>query len=367
MSPRAKLSFFEQRTIEWNDQTESVVMIDQTALPTNFQFVRCTTVREIVDAIKTLKIRGAPAIGVAGAMGVALAVQKATSTDKKKLIREIEPDVIALKSARPTAVNLSWGVERTLDYVKKGLPKNITPESKKTVVEFVKGLADSDVQTNKKLSDLGAKLFRNGDTVLTHCNAGALATVGYGTALGVLRSVANQGKTLKVYAAEARPVMQGSRLTAFELVNDGFDVTLIPDTAVGISMQRGLVDRVVVGADRITKTGHVFNKVGTYQIATLAKRHHVPFYVAAPLSTFDFETDWKKVKVEERSPEEVKRIKNVQTAPDSVKVFNPAFDVTPPELITAIICEAGVLTKPFAPKIKRLKRTVLANKGGPVA
>jgi methylthioribose-1-phosphate isomerase len=367
MSTEAKLSFFEQRTIEWDDQTGSVVMIDQTKLPTNFQFIRCTTVPEIVDSIKTLKIRGAPAIGVAGAMGVALAVQRATSTNKKMLIREIEPAVIALKSARPTAVNLSWGVERTLDYVKKELPKNITLDSKKKVVEFVKRLADSDVETNRKLSDLGARLFHSGDSVLTHCNAGALATVGYGTALGVLRSVANQGKTLKVYAAEARPVMQGSRLTAFELTNDGFDVTLIPDTAVGISMQRGLIDRVVVGADRITRTGHVFNKVGTYQIATLAKRHHVPFYVAAPLSTFDFKNDWKKVKIEERSPEEVKRIKGEQTAPDKVKVFNPAFDVTPPELVTAIVCEAGVLTKPFAPKIKRLKKTAMSNKAGPVA
>lgn len=185
--------------------------------------------------------------------------------------------------------------------------------------------------------------------------AGALATVGYGTALGVLRSVVKQGKTLKVFAAEARPVLQGARLTSFELISDGFDVTLLPDTAVGISMQRGLIDRVVVGADRITKTGHVFNKVGTYQIATLAKRHHIPFYVAAPLSTFDFETDWKNVKIEERSPDEVRRIRAEQTAPESVKAFNPAFDVTPPQLITAIICEAGVLKKPFPSRIKRLK------------
>ena len=192
-------------------------------------------------------------------------------------------------------------------------------------------------------------------TVCIQQIAGALATVGYGTALGVLRSVAKQGKTLKVFAAEARPVLQGARLTSYELTMDGFDVTLIPDTAVGISMQRGLIDRVVVGADRITKTGHVFNKVGTYQIATLAKRHHIPFYVAAPLSTFDFKTDWKKVKIEERSPDEVRRIRSEQTAPENVKAFNPAFDVTPPELITAIICEAGVLTKPFPPKIKRLK------------
>ncbi len=183
----------------------------------------------------------------------------------------------------------------------------------------------------------------------------------------MLRSVANQGKTLKVFAAEARPVLQGARLTAFELTTDGFDVTLVPDTAIGISMQRRMIDRVIVGADRITRTGHVFNKVGTYQIATLAKKHRVPFYVAAPLSTFDFVTNWKDVRIEERSPEEVKRIGGRQTAPDAVSVFNPAFDITPPELVSAIITEEGVLTKPFAPKINRLKRKVLQMREGPVA
>ena len=362
-----KLSFFEQRTIEWDKESSSIVMIDQTLLPKELRFVRCTSVPEVIDSIKTMKIRGAPAIGVAGAMGLALSIQTANSSEKEILLREIEPDVIALKSARPTAVNLAWGVEKTLDYVKSQLPDEITRESKQMVVDFVEKLADSDVKTNKKLSDLGARLFRNGDSVLTHCNAGALATVGYGTALGVLRSVVSKGKTLKVYAAEARPVMQGSRLTAYELTNDGFDVTLIPDTAVGISMQRALIDRVVVGADRITKSGHVFNKVGTYQIATLAKRHRIPFYVAAPLSTFDFVNDWKKVRIEERSPEEVRRVRSEITAPENVKAFNPAFDVTPPQLVTAIICEAGVLTKPLAPKIKRLKRKAMNGQTGPVA
>jgi methylthioribose-1-phosphate isomerase len=186
--------------------------------------------------------------------------------------------------------------------------------------------------------------------------AGALATVGYGTALGVLRSASLKGKTLRVFAAEARPVLQGARLTAYELASDGFDVTLVPDTAIGHLMQKGFVDRVIVGADRITRTGHVFNKIGTYQIATLASRHRVPFYVAAPLSTFDFVTDWKDVKIEERSPSEVKEIRSTKIAPDEVSVFNPAFDVTPPSLVSAFICERGVITRPFGPKIKRLKR-----------
>ncbi len=192
--------------------------------------------------------------------------------------------------------------------------------------------------------------------------AGALATVGYGTALGVIRSAASKGKKLKIYATESRPVLQGARLTSFELLNDGFDVTLIPDTAVGIAMERGLIDRVVVGADRITKTGHVFNKVGTYQIATLAKRHKLPFYVAAPLSTFDFESSWKQVKIEERSPDEVRTIAGVRTAPKNVAVFNPAFDCTPPELVTAIICEAGVVRKPFPPKMARLHNGLMKKK-----
>lgn len=191
--------------------------------------------------------------------------------------------------------------------------------------------------------------------------------MGYGTALGVIRAAREKKKTLRVYATESRPVLQGARLTAFELANDGFDVTLIADTAVGISMQRGLIDRVIVGADRIAKDGHVFNKVGTYQIATLAKRHRIPFYVAAPLSSFDFETDWKKVKIEERSAEEVRKLGGRQIAPAEVSVFNPAFDVTPPELVSAIICEAGVIRKPFGPKINRLKKKLKTRQTGPVA
>ncbi|MDG6998942.1 MAG: S-methyl-5-thioribose-1-phosphate isomerase [Nitrososphaerota archaeon] len=357
-----KVSFFDQRTIEWDDYSNSVRMIDQTLLPRELSFIECKTALDMVDAIKTMKIRGAPAIGVAGAMGVALSVQNSHSGTREELIREIESDSSALRSARPTAVNLAWGVDSVLRFIISSLPNSLNNGSKEKVVAYVKKLADADVQTNKKLSDYGAKLFRNHDTILTHCNAGALATVGYGTALGVIRSVVNHGKQVKVFAAEARPVLQGARLTAFELTNDGFDVTLVADTAIGISMQRGLIDRVVVGADRITKTGHVFNKVGTYQIATLAKRHHVPFYVAAPLSTFDFATDWRKVKIEERSEDEVKRVRNEQTAPESVRAFNPAFDVTPPELISAIICEAGVLTKPYAPKIKRLKNVAMKTK-----
>ncbi len=182
--------------------------------------------------------------------------------------------------------------------------------------------------------------------------------MGYGTALGVLRAATEKGKRIKVFATESRPVLQGARLTAFELANDGFDVTLLPDTAVGLAMQRGLIDGVIVGADRITKDGHVFNKVGTYQIATLAKKHHLPFYVAAPVSSFDFVTSWKKVKIEERSADEVRRIAEKQLAPDDILVFNPAFDITPPNLITAIVCEAGILRKPYARNIAKMRASL---------
>jgi methylthioribose-1-phosphate isomerase len=196
------------------------------------------------------------------------------------------------------------------------------------------------------------------DSLCAQQNAGALATVGYGTALGVLRAAREKGKKVKVFATESRPVLQGARLTTFELANDGFDVTLLPDTAVGLAMQKGFVDGVIVGADRVTKDGHVFNKVGTYQIATLAKKHHVPFYVAAPLSSFDFKTSWKKVKIEERSADEVRKIAEKQLAPDDILVFNPAFDITPPNLISAIICEAGILRRPYQAKIMKIGKSL---------
>ncbi|MCL5067829.1 MAG: S-methyl-5-thioribose-1-phosphate isomerase [Thaumarchaeota archaeon] len=360
------VDFSVQRTIEWKDDSRSIIIIDQSLLPLKLKFVECRSVPELVHAIQTMQIRGAPALGVAGAMGIALSsTTHMKANSKSQLIGLIKKDALSIKNARPTAVNLPWGVEQALGFVHDQLPESVTgKEASEKIIEFVKALADEDVQINRKLSRLGQSLIRTNSTILTHCNAGALATVGYGTALGVIRSAREVGKQVRVFATESRPVMQGARLTSFELKNDGFDVTLIPDTAVGISMQRGLVDCVIVGADRITKDGHVFNKIGTYQVATLAKRHDIPFYVAAPISSFDFRTDWRKVKIEERPPTEVKKIAGIEIAPD-VSVFNPAFDATPPELVSAIICEVGVLRKPFGPKIKRLMK--LARPRGPVA
>ena len=215
-------------------------------------------------------------------------------------------------------------------------------------------MADEDIEINRTMGKFGSELFENNDTIMTHCNAGALATVAYGTALGVIRATKESGKNVKVIATETRPVQQGSRLTAFELKHDGFDVSLIPDTAVGYTMTNGLVDKVVVGADRIVRTGHVFNKIGTYQVATIAKQHGIPFYVAAPLSTFDMNTDAKDVVIEMRNASEVTRIGERKTAPDGINVINPAFDMTPPELISGIITEKGVAKAPFEESIKKL-------------
>ena len=223
-----------------------------------------------------------------------------------------------------------------------------------SVVEAAKKMAEDDIQTNMTMGKYGSELFDNNDTIMTHCNAGALATVAYGTALGVIRATKESGKNVKVIATETRPVQQGSRLTAFELKHDGIDVSLIPDTAVGYSMAKGLVNKVIVGADRILRTGHVFNKIGTYQVATMAKQHNIPFYVAAPLSTFDLESNPDDVIIEQRKASEVTGIGDKKTAPDDINVINPAFDMTPPELISGIITENGVAKPPYDESIKKL-------------
>ena len=225
---------------------------------------------------------------------------------------------------------------------------------KESVVSEAKKMADDDISINKKMGKIGSHLFVNDDTIMTHCNAGALATVAYGTALGVIRATIESGKNIKVIATETRPVQQGSRLTAFELKHDGIEVDLIPDTAVGYTMANGLVNKVIVGADRILRTGHVFNKIGTYQIAIMAKQHNILFYVAAPLSTFDLKSNPEEVIIEQRNPSEVTTIGDKKTAPDGIGVINPAFDMTPPELITGIITEEGVAKPPYVDSIKKL-------------
>jgi methylthioribose-1-phosphate isomerase len=336
-------------TVAWKDN--SVVFIDQTKLPNKLVYVTCKNYNEVADVIRRLVVRGAPAIGVSAAFGLALAAQQSKAKTLPELMRDLDSAFKVLQATRPTAVNLFWALQRVMGKGKRA--KNLE-EAKRVVLNEALKMAQEDIETNRKIGAHGLKIFRDGDMVLTHCNAGSLATVAYGTALGVIRAARDSGKRLSVIATETRPVMQGSRLTAFELLHDGIDVSLITDTAVGHMMAIGAVNHVIVGADRVLRTGHVFNKIGTYQVAILASKHNVPFYVAAPLSTFDFESTPEDVIIEDRSVDEVVKVGKRRIAPKGVRVFNPAFDMTPPELITGIITEKGVLTPPFNKNLKSL-------------
>lgn len=337
------------RTVEWKDN--AVIMIDQTKLPNELVYVKYSDYNDVADAIRNLVVRGAPAIGVSGAFGLALAALQSNAKNKEDLLNDLEKAKKILFETRPTAVNLAWGLDKIMQVAKSG---DNVDGIKKSVIETAQKMAEEDIRTNMKMGKNGAPLFDNNDTIMTHCNAGALATVAYGTALGVIRATKESGKNIKVIATETRPVMQGSRLTAFELKHDGFDVSLIPDTAVGYAMSNGLVNKVIVGADRILRTGHVYNKIGTYQVALMAKQHNIPFYVAAPLSTFDMKSIPDDVVIEQRKGTEVSGLAGKKTAPDDINIINPAFDMTPPELITGIITEAGVAKPPFEESIKKL-------------
>jgi len=338
------------RTVEWKDN--STVMIDQTKLPNELVYVKYTNYLDVANAIRNLVVRGAPAIGVSGAFGLALAALQSTATIKEQLISDLEKAKKILSETRPTAVNLMWGLEQIMIVAKKSIGS--VTEIKESIIQTAKQMAEDDIKINMKMGKNGSVLFDNNDTIMTHCNAGSLATVAYGTALGVIRATKDSGKSIKVIATETRPVQQGSRLTAFELHHDGIDVSLIPDTAVGYTMANKLITKVIVGADRILRTGHVYNKIGTYQVALMAKQHGIPFYVAAPLSTFDMKSNPQDVIIEQRKGTEVTQIGDKKTAPDGIKVINPAFDITPPELISGIITEAGVAKPPFEESIKKL-------------
>lgn len=336
-------------TVSWNNN--SVVLIDQTKLPNKLVYTKCKNYKEISEAIKKLVVRGAPAIGVTAAFGLALAAIHSRAKTLAELRDDLDIAFRELFQTRPTAINLFWALERVMGKVKRA--KNLE-EAKRAAVEEALRMSEEDITNNMQMGVNGAMLFKDGDAVLTHCNAGSLATVAYGTALGVIRAAKESGKRLSVIATETRPVMQGARLTAFELQHDGIDVSLIPDTAVGLMMARGAIKRVIVGADRVLRTGHVFNKIGTYQVAVLAKKHNIPFYVAAPLSTFDFESNPEDVIIEERSMDEVVKIGKKRIAPKGVRIFNPAFDMTPPALITNIITERGILKPPFERNLKSI-------------
>jgi len=304
---------------------------------------------EVAEAIKTMKIRGAPLLGVAAAFALALTAYNSKAKSKEGLIRELEKAAEILRGTRPTAVNLFWAVDRILNKARSFVGS--VEALSAFVVEEAQKIADEDAMANHLIGKYGAELIRDGDVVLTHCNAGALATVEYGTALGIIRASWEQGKKIRVIATETRPKLQGARLTAYELKHDGIPVTLITDNMVGYVMYKRLVSKVVVGADRIVKDA-VINKIGTFTIAVLAKEHGIPFYVAAPKSTFDLTRTSRDVVIEERKPEEVTHIGSQQIAPEGVGVLNPAFDITPLDYVTVIVCESGILYRKDFDKFK---------------
>lgn len=337
------------RPVAWRDGR--VVMINQTKLPGSLEYVEYADHTGVAEAIRGLVVRGAPAIGVSGAFGMALAAKNSRAGTAPGIMNDLDVARRTLKATRPTAVNLAWAVDRVYGAAESGE----TPgEVRGLALNEALNMAREDVEANRAMGRNGAVLFGDGETVMTHCNAGALATTGYGTALGVVRAIREAGRGVKVLATETRPVQQGSRLTAFELKHDGIDVSLIPDTAVGYSMANGMVDKVVVGADRILKSGHVFNKIGTYQVAAMSRRHGIPFYVAAPLSTFDLDSDPGDVAIEMRGAAEVAGPPDRRTAPEGVDIINPAFDVTPPDLVSGIITEAGIARPPYLQSIPEL-------------
>jgi methylthioribose-1-phosphate isomerase len=334
-------------TIEWTPQ--GVVMIDQTLLPTQTVFVTCTDYLEVASAIKTMIIRGAPAIGVAAAMGVAIGVQKSADPDA-----DFATICDTLAATRPTAVNLFWGIERMRRLWASLAGKPVAEKQAAMIAEAVL-VKEEDVAICKEIGRHGAPLVPDGKTVLTHCNAGALATAGYGTALGVIRAAVEAGKKIDVFADETRPFLQGARLTAWELMQDGIPTTLITDNMAGHFLKSGRIGCVVVGADRIAANGDVANKIGTYSVAVLAKENGVPFYVAAPISTLDLTlTDGSLIPIEERSAAEVTSVFGVPVAPEGVGVCNPAFDVTPNRYVAGIITEYGVATAPFEENLRAL-------------
>jgi len=336
------------RTIEWRNGT--VITIDQTRLPHETITLEIKTIDEMAEAIKNLRIRGAPLLGAATAFALALTAYHSKANSKEKLLAELENSAKTLKSTRPTAVNLFWAADRILSKARDF--SGNAEELKTLVVREAQRIADEDAEANRAIGKNGAELITDDDVILTHCNAGELATVEYGTALGVVRAAWEQGKKIKVIATETRPLLQGARLTAYELKRDGIPVTLITDNMVGYVMYNKLVNKVVVGADRIVQDA-VVNKIGTFTVAVLAHEHGVPFYVAAPKSTFDLTRKAADVIIEERNPAEVTHFGSQQVAASGVGVLNPAFDVTPLKYVSAIICESGIYYKKDFVKFKK--------------
>jgi methylthioribose-1-phosphate isomerase len=340
------------RTVYWDKG--SVYMIDQTRLPHETVMLSYSDYNEVAQAIKDMRVRGAPAIGVTAAFGLALAAQQSTASTAAELVLDVTSAAAVLRATRPTAVNLFWAIERML-HTAKAAASGCAAALRAALLAEAMRMADEDVDINKRMGRFGADLLKDGDSVLTHCNAGALATVDYGTALGVIRAACEQGKRIHVYVDETRPFLQGARLTAWELKEARIPMTLITDNMAGYFMGQGKVNAVIVGADRVAANGDAANKIGTYSLSILAKEHGIPFYVVAPTSTVDLSlASGKAIPIEERDPAEVTTFRGVRVAPDGVVAAHPAFDVTPHRYITAIVTESGVARAPYSESLARL-------------
>src|SRR3989475_18394 len=340
------------RTLEWTE--EGVRFIDQTKLPTEEVYVNCTTHQQVADVIRNMVVRGAPAIGVAAAMGIALGVKNSKAENGADLKKDFEQICDVIGKTRPTAVNLFWAIRRMREKFEY-LRMRPVAQIQQALIEEAQRMHAEDIAANQAMGRHGAALMPASGGVLTHCNAGALATCGYGTALGVIRAAIEQGKKIHVYADETRPFLQGSRLTAWELMKDGIPTTVISDNMAGAMMKQGKISAIIVGADRIAANGDVANKNGTYTLAVLAKEHDIPFYVAAPFSTIDLEMpDGSQIPIEQRNPREVTHFAGKAVTPEGVQVENPAFDVTPAKYVTAIVTERGIARPPFDESLRHL-------------
>ena len=340
------------QTLEWTEQ--GVRFIDQTKLPTEETYITCKTHEQVADAIRAMVVRGAPAIGVAAAMGIAVGMKNSKAETAGELKRELDQICDNMGKTRPTAVNLFWAIGRMQEKFER-LRVRPVEQIKRELIDEAKRMHAEDIAANQAMGRHGATLMPSEGGVLTHCNAGALATAGYGTALGVIRAAVEQGKKIHVYADETRPFLQGSRLTAWELMKDGIPTTVISDNMAGAMMKQGKIGAIVVGADRIAANGDVANKIGTYTVAVLAKENGIPFYVAAPISTVDMAClDGSKIPIEQRDSREVSHIAGKQMVPDGVSIENPAFDVTPAKYVAAIITERGIARAPYDQSLRNL-------------
>ena len=342
-------------TIRWDG--EAVILIDQRVLPAREEYLTCRSAEAAAEAIKDMVVRGAPAIGVTAAFGIVLGLKQSGASSPEALKSAFQSLSTLMAGTRPTAVNLFWAIERMRTKLEELMAAGDVGRVLEGMEQEAVHIQDEDIEANRRMGAHGAKLVPDGSRILTHCNAGALATAGYGTALGVMRAAVEAGKSIEVLADETRPFLQGARLTAWELAQDGIPVTVITDNMAGHFMAKGDVDMVIVGSDRIASNGDVANKIGTYSVAVLAKHHGIPFYAVAPTSTFDLSIpSGEEIPIEERNPDEVREIQGVPIAPQGVGIRNPAFDVTPNELVTAIVCENGVARAPYSESLRALSK-----------